>query len=485
MKRMSNKRFWLLLAILFCYANSMSSCSSNEEAVSDTGTVGVSTLNIENPTAAQMMSRSYSTFEVGSASYLDDATFLSLRSSATTKGYRNDQPMTRYISFSSTTATQARVQMATDEGFSHQVLDDKAAIKNGTGYYELGNFVPGVTYYYKVTDGTNVLKAGAIKAAGQLRMIKINSSWNIRDLGGWTGWGGNRVRYEWLYRGGSLGGQNNAGNTYFVNDNDKAELHRIGIRAHLDLRAQPYKGAWPDGTTPNCYTVGYTPMKDADFMNICTDFALYNPMINVAVVGNVAWIIQELRKGKPVYFHCRTGADRTGVMGSTLLGLLGCDAYPAGNSGNQIAMDYELTSLGMDEEATIKFNSTGKNSGYYSNRYANILGDPSKTPNAYFRMIRGLQGGDITLRNFQERCYYYLNRYFCDHDVPTCGRTFINKSDLDWFVNFMLGITDVNGNLMPGHTEKFVGPEWAIDEADNSLDKAYTSAHLLQYEGAN
>ena len=54
----------------------------------------------------------------------------------------------------------------------------------------------------------------------------------------------------------------------------------------------------------------------------------------------------------------------------------------------------------------------------------------------------------------------------------------------DWFVNFMLGITDREGNLLPGHKKKFVGPSWAVEDENNTLEAAYTTAHEQQYEYA-
>lgn len=439
----------------------------------------VVTLNIENATAAYLLQHSVSTFERGSASGLDDREFRSLRASALDNGYRNDQPRVLDISFDARRRRDVRVVVALDRGYQSLVLDTVVAQEAVDGHFRMGNFVPGQTYYYKVTSRRRTLTEGAVKAEGQLRMIGIDSGWNIRDLGGWTGWGGNRVRYEQVYRGGSPGGKDMNSNEYRLTDADIAELHRIGIRAHLDLRALPGRGVWNRDPKLNAYSLGFTPMQEADYLNTATDYALHDALHFSAAVGNVAWIIHELKAGHPVYFHCRTGADRTGVMGFTLLGLLGCDAYHTPNGANQIAIDYELTSLGMDEEGTIEYNTTGKHPTNYSNRYANGIATSGYD---YFRTLRSLKADDLTLDNFQLQCYYYLNRYFRDHPVATAGEVYINKADLDWFVNFMLGITDREGHLQPGHTTLFTGPEWAVDDAGNTLEQAYTTANRLQYK---
>ena len=467
-----------ILFILFATLSLATSACSDDSITAAGHLVSGGELDIENPTAAAVMSRSYSTFDAGSPSFLDNSGFHSLRNSALNNGYRNDQPVGKYISFSSTTATRARLRMATDPVYDRPVLDTEVGLTNGRGVYHLRNFVPGQKYYYAVTIGSDTLTSGTLSTKGQLRMIRVDGSWNIRDLGGWKGWNGNPVRYEWIYRGGSPGGQNLGGNTYSLSDADLAELHRIGIRAHLDLRALPGKGAWPEDGKQNAYSLGYTPLTDAEFINIATDFALFDATKSSAAVGDVAWIIHQLKQGNPVYFHCRTGADRTGTMGYTLLGLLGCDAYTTPSGGNQIAIDYELTSLGMDEEGTIAYNTRGTHPSQYSNRYANAIATSGYN---YFRTLRGLSVPGCPDADFQQRCYYYLNRYFLDNDVPTAGRVSISKSDLDWFINFMLGITDREGNLQPGHTVRYEGPSWASDNPDLTLESAYTTAAANQY----
>ena len=435
------------------------------------------TINIENPTARHMMQHSMSTFERGSKSYLDDSDFRQLRSSALNDGYRNDQPMSCEVKFETKKGGKVWISLTDETDAAGMKLDTLIDASQGWNTFKFVNLVPQTTYYYTVLQD-KPLVSGKIHTEGQLRMIKLDSSWNIRDLGGWTGWGGNRVRYGLVYRGGSPGGQNVRHETYYLTRDDISELHRIGIRAHLDLRAMPGQGSWPDDPKRNAHSLGYTPMQEADFMNTATDFTLHNALMHSAVVGNVAWMIAKLKEGKPVYFHCRTGADRTGVMGFTLLGLLGCDAYPTQAGGNQIAIDYELTSLGMDEEGTIEYNTRGTQPRSYSNRYANGI---ETSGYDYFRTLRRLQPEGVALSNFQERCYYYLNRYFRDHDVKTAGRVYINKSDLDWLVNYMLGITDREGRLAEGHTQRWVGPSWAVDDDENTLEQAYTTANKLQY----
>lgn len=50
------------------------------------------------------------------------------------------------------------------------------------------------------------------------------------------------------------------------------------------------------------------------------------------------WILEKLKEGRNIYFHCAKGADRTGTLAFLLEGLLGVKE-------SDIAKDYELTSF--------------------------------------------------------------------------------------------------------------------------------------------
>ena len=58
----------------------------------------------------------------------------------------------------------------------------------------------------------------------------------------------------------------------------------------------------------------------------------------------IQWLIDRLREGKPVYFHCIYGADRTGTLAFLLESLLGVGE-------NELAKDYELTSFSYGLES--------------------------------------------------------------------------------------------------------------------------------------
>lgn len=445
------------------------------------GELEVPEFNIVNETAAYYLENSNSVFQANTSSFLDDTQFKALRSSAFNV-YRCDQPNVKTLTFQKEGATTARVLMATDENYTELVLDKTVTLTDGQGSYMLRNFVPGKTYYYKVMAGEEVLLSSCLKATGKLRMIRIDDGWNIRDLGGWTGWNGNTVRYEEIYRGGSLGGKyNNV--SYQISQDSREELQRIGLKAHLDLRSMEEDKAniqWV-GSSYGAYSLGYTPIPDGDFKLLVTCWALISAQNSSAAVGDLAYIIQSIKAGRPVYFHCRTGADRTGVVGLLVDGLLGLGGYTAGNNGAQEALEYELTGLSMDEDGTTAYNNGTLSSPTYSNRQTYAVMN-SGTSYLFFQQLWGLTGSNgITLNTLMEKCYYYLNRYFSDNAVTTAGAVYINQSDLDWFINYMLGITDRAGNLLPGKT-KFTGPSWAQEYTGYTLQNAIDTATANEFK---
>lgn len=332
--------------------------------------------------------------------------------------YRPDQPQGKVLTFECHAST-ATIQLSQDKRFRDMEMEQTVEVNGDKGTFTLTNLIPGRTYYYRVlAAGKQVLK-GALQTEGQVRMIAIDGGFNIRDLGGWTGLDGKHIRYGWLYRGGSLGGTDKDGHESTISPADQQELHRIGIRAQLDLRAPTNKGKYAGEGSLHSYSLGRTTLLEADFINTMTDYGAYNQ--DATVVSDIAWIIQELRQGKPVYFNCRQGADRTGTIAFVIEGLLGCYDHTTPGGGNQMALDYELTGF---SQANLVDNWRVPSSHRsaveaYTNRQK------------LFRQILDLTAtaDGRSLPTVQQRCYYFLSQAK-DVRIPT--------ADLDWFIQFML-----------------------------------------------
>ena len=439
------KIFFLLIVCMSTVWNEI--CAEKRGAHRDT-------INIENEAVRYVMSLSNSDFRVTDGKlpqkFYDEA-----------RSYRPDQPVGKTIAFSApVTVANAKVYAANNKKMKNADFIGEFKLANGYGQCELKNLVPQQTYYYKVvSDKGRTIAKGSFLVSGQVRMIAIDGGFNIRDLGGWKGLDNHTVRYEQIYRGGSLGGTDKDGMRSQISDADKSELYRIGIRAQLDLRAKTDGGLYRGEGSLHSYSMGATPLLKADFNNTMTDNGAYNK--DQSVISDVAWIIYELRRGRPVYFNCRQGADRTGTVAFLIEGLLGCYDHQNGSGGNQMAIDYELT--GFSQANLIDNWKVATSCRPAAEAYNNT--------HKLFRQLMELKASEpgIELATLQQKCYYYLNRYSgkWHGDIKH-----IDSSDIDWFIMHMLG--------MNAQTYAKFKPAWA-SKGNNLKETAEACATVVTY----
>lgn len=215
----------------------------------------------------------------------------------------------------------------------------------GTTLCEVPNLVPQNTYYYKVEAGGTVLTQGQFKTEGHLRMIKTDTGFNIRDLGGWEDLNGNHMRYGKIFRGGEL----NFGHT--VSATDLQELRRLGCKAELDWRCDDEcegSESWESVLGDNA---AYCYLNQA-----CDDMSFGNDENKDHYRNAFQFTLEQLNGDRAVYVHGRMGADRTGMFAMLIEGLCGM-------SYDQIAKDYELSSYSeagtrkkSDSDFTANFN---------------------------------------------------------------------------------------------------------------------------------
>ena len=195
---------------------------------------------------------------------------------------------------------------------------------------------------------------------------------------------------------------------YTLRDESVRALRFVGIDADLDLRGLTGEGLWGNQCMTHSRSLGLTKIPGADYGQIMTDIALHRPFEDPAVVRDVAWIIQELKQGRHVAFHCRSGADRTGAVAMILEALLGM-------RGGDIALDYELTSLSSEGSGQTRSARNVLSSGYgFYGRGFTTLEVDEPDPD----------------RRLQKQAYAYLHTAFPEYAIST--------ADLDWFIDFML-----------------------------------------------
>lgn len=314
-------------------------------------------------------------------------------------------------SYSLTMDNSASTISLMDKTSGKPIYEDRAISENGSS---LVNMVPGHRYAYVVKDSSgNIVDKDMFLADGRVRMVEIADSWNYRDLGGWAGLGDYKVQYEYIYRGGSLSGTWR-NNSYTFGGVARQQIIDLGIKAELDLR-EAMNGTSSDNGG-HTLSLGYDNTgADLSFMRISSANALDEaPLTDDAIVQDVEWIIENVLNNKPVAFHCKSGADRTGGVAYLILSLLGV-------SEGDITLEFEITNM-SHEMHTLE----GKDElrGKYS-------GSPSAVPQKFYTE------GFTTLGkgNRQENAYYYLNQHFAGQ-----GNTTVSAELLDAFIEKMLGM---------------------------------------------
>lgn len=194
-------------------------------------------------------------------------------------------------------------------------------------------------------------KTYKVVAEGGVRMIYAPSVYNVRDLGGWACDGG-RVKYGKLFRGSEFTGSN----ANEITDEDISRLRDwCGIKVDLDLRNNTESSsatASPLGTGVeyfrySIYAYAQT-LSSADRVSTC--------------VSALRKIMESVNANKPVYFHCVSGADRTGTIAYILLSLLGV-------SQSDKDKEYELTAF-TEESGAARFRNTNNNAANGNSWYS-------------------------------------------------------------------------------------------------------------------
>ena len=222
----------------------------------------------------------------------------------------------------------------------------------GTASQGLTNLVPGREYHYSVTSGGKVIANGSFKTRGLLHQVFFEPNVrNARDLGGWKGLNGKTVVFRKIYRGGRLDGK-------YMNDKGKQEMRAEGIKAELDLReAEDVPSRSPLGSDITFYAPGF----DSGYNHMVRD---NQPKVK----ATFEYVVHCVREGKPLYFHCAAGRDRTGTLAVLILGTLGV-------SESDMAKDYELTyfspadwGMSKDDDGNPVYKHTRNNYSYPSIR---------------------------------------------------------------------------------------------------------------------
>jgi protein-tyrosine phosphatase len=239
------------------------------------------------------------------------------------------------------------------------------ATVNGTSNVKIPALNPGMRHYFEVVP------EGAPGIMVVERGVPVRGAVNFRDLGGYETADGRRLKWDQVYRSGTLSK---------LEDSDLSLLKRLGVKLVCDFRTAHEMQIAPD-RLPTDGSIDYlhlpTFLGDRDpiaalnenrgngIEKMARDFKAYMIQAYTVSIYKQArtWgrVIEHLARSenRPMVFHCTTGKDRTGVFAALLLLALGVteesiiEDYVATNFF--LARDLEQASghirdLGMDPE---------------------------------------------------------------------------------------------------------------------------------------
>lgn len=239
------------------------------------------------------------------------------------------------------------------------------------------NLIPGMTYSYKTSNG----QTGWFKTEGRRRMIKVSDTEresharNCRDLGGIKTRDGKTLKYGLIYRG---------TNVDDISTDEKNILYyELGIRLDQDLRNETNKTSSPIGSDVEfCHHGGYDANSIAN-------------QNGDNMKQSVLHVMNAVIEGRPVYFHCRIGSDRTGHMGLLYLALLGCDL-------KECDIDYEITSFASKMTSGTRTINSG-NEQSFRNKFVKSPYTVDSVPEAVESYVTGTLGISLdTVKEFRK-----------------------------------------------------------------------------------
>ena len=233
-------------------------------------------------------------------------------------------------------ADSYKVLVSDDETFK-----DYKEIETTGSSVNINNLLVNKEYYWKVVAGDEESEVGTFTTGDYPRWMTCRSLtgeedgrgiYNVRDLGGYMTYSGQRVRQGLVYRGGEITTMSSSGHYNTITEvAKKAFREDMGMVGGIELDLR--------GTSD--ISDGYKACAFAENGDI--DYVVHAiksyEQTFTQTRSEVAPIFELLKNAdnKPVYFHCFGGADRTGTIGFLLNGLLGV-------SYEDLVIDFELTS---------------------------------------------------------------------------------------------------------------------------------------------
>lgn len=265
----------------------------------------------------------------------------------------------------------------------------------------LYNLTPGAQSQFGIVRDGKLATAGTVRPTGSLRMLRISGGGggvkNARDLGGWPCDGGT-VRYGRLFRTSELNGE--ALPQFQIDEAGIAAMRNLlRIDYEVDLRGDSETDG-EDNIPGTADDITTSPLGDGvAYIRFPVMYYKSGVQLGTALATTMRdcllYIMGKAIAGKPGFFHCVYGRDRTATVACILLALLGV-------SQSDIDKDYELTNfadLGVIRDRTaaawsgsnglITYFNTFQGDSFRDRvaQWAVQLGVPLETINAFRRAM--------------------------------------------------------------------------------------------------
>ena len=199
------------------------------------------------------------------------------------------------------------------------------------------NLEAGAQYEWTVTCGGESASAAFTTEGTAPRLVKTGLIKNLRDLGGWTGTLGGKsykVRQNLIFRGGAADDPKATGTlpAYLITDDSDRDFfyYVVGLKNEVDLRN-------PNDTSDITYAAKQSGKYKFDLTGEHVAYNNHSIANNdLPTSGEIVKVWRPLTTPAklPAYFHCKSGRDRTGIVASVLLAVLGV-------SRDDILRDYQ------------------------------------------------------------------------------------------------------------------------------------------------
>lgn len=169
--------------------------------------------------------------------------------------------------------------------------------------------------------------------------VALEGASNVRDLGGYTGRDGRRVRQGLVFRSAALA---------TLTPRDLETMNALGLRVMCDFRGVEERARAPTILTgPRIVSLPIEPSVGAGLRDILhTQEATGEALHAVLERAYVAYalssttqygtLFEQLLEGTPLLFHCSAGKDRTGFGAALILTALGV-------AWDDVVADFEAT----------------------------------------------------------------------------------------------------------------------------------------------